>query len=402
MNAQVDTRYIYTTTTIPVNGNESPGAQRRVLYAPGWFENNVTLEDSTLQYLVGLVSDKRRGDMWTPLSLKNYLSYTWVRLLEETKVLVCRAQNGTPIRTDVDRAGVSEFFLLWNSGLVDKQNQPILFICVQRRRGTVPAYILLRSGIFCGRYPDYLVNDPMSRGLILAQDSFIMGPMGRGGNGPTGPIFPLPARYVAPRDPSLLFDDEADFDLSVGHLMENAARFIDARVVDEAEFVVGHTNVPIDTMEYPNVFWSQDERFRLADGRAVAVIANPANNTVAPYFRRHQQGKNSFTHLLQRWVREAVEFCRRTRSLVVPQFYYRRFNCEVPNQYCYRGDLQLLLPLYCEEDGVRLALTMEYVPNPNVPGGYWYAARTVLTKDWARSNARLLSCPQVHWINPDA
>lgn len=374
--------YTISTSALDGTGSESPGALCRVLFANGRFDNNVSLEDSTLQYLAGLVTDKRRGDVWTLPSLRNYLAYTWVRLLEENKVLVCQAPRNTLVREAATVEGVSEYFLLWNSGLVNKQNQSILFLCVQRTINTTPAYILLRSGIFCGEYPSFLMQDVVTNGLIIIGNR-------------VGSI-PLTARFVAPRHPALLFDDEANFDINVGHLMENAARFIDARVVDEAEFIVGNHGDPIDTGLYPNAVWVADERFRLADNRYIAV-----NNFggVSPYFRRRQQGMNSFTHLLERWVREAVEFCRRTRSLVVAQFYYHRA-MGVLNQYFYRGDLQLLLPLYCEEDSVRLALTMEYVANPAVPGTFWYAARTVLTKDWARSNARLLSCPQVNWMSP--
>eukprot|EP01033_Poteriospumella_lacustris_P007925 gene7925-5699_t len=75
------------------------------------------MENSTKKYLIDLVSDSAVGDDWTgghpptdPRFYENittYLKFTWVRQLEEGKVLCCRIPNNTPARDFAESRGIS-------------------------------------------------------------------------------------------------------------------------------------------------------------------------------------------------------------------------------------------------------------------------------------------------------
>ena len=349
------------------------------------FEGTIALENNTKQHIIDLITDLSVGDDWTGgyppehpkyfERLMNYLKFTWVRLLEERKIICARLIRDSKARNFASERGISEFFVAWNSGLITPRGEPVFFLCVQQSNFNLPpAYILLKSGIYCGSLPEEF-NHPSDCQSV--------------GDSPPYELRPKAARYVAPRDPSLLFDDEAEVSPNVSHLIENAARFIDVNAVDEAEFVIGPFNSPLERPA--DAFWQLDRRFQLADNRFLALSRDVDG---LPFFRRGDLGIRNFQYLLGLWKDEAVAKCRRTRGLVVPQFYYR--NCDG----YYRGDLQLLLPLYCGTPEVKLALTLVCEPHPDGnPAHVLYTARTVLTKEWARGNARLLSCPQVHWIN---
>lgn len=370
-----------------IGDNQARFRQDRTVYFQSAFDATVAMENSTKKYLIDLVSDSAVGDDWTgghpptdPRFYENittYLKFTWVRQLEEGKVLCCRIPNNTPARDFAESRGISEYFLAWNSGLTNRAGQDVFFLAVQQSSFMLPpAFILLKSGIYTGSLPSELLGG--TEPLSLTMQPFETSP-------------PRP-RFVPPRDPSLLFDDEALVSPDVAHMMENAARFLEVGVMDEAEFILGDGRTRLDNATWPA---PNDRRYQLSDGRYLALLAP---GSTMPFFRRNRFGMRSFQYLLTQWKDEAVARCRRTRGLVVPQFYYREVNG------FYRGELQLLLPLYCGTSSVKLALTLAFERRPeNVDDGrvdeYWYVAKTVLMREWARGNARLLSCPQVHWIN---
>ena len=58
---------------------------------------------------------------------------------------------------------------------------------------------------------------------------------------------------------------------------------------------------------------------------------------------------------------------------------------------------QMLLPLFCGKFKAVLALTLDYIAHP--PNGPSYRVGTVLTIRMGRGNARLITTPQVPWLN---
>lgn len=77
-------------------------------------------------------------------------------------------------------------------------------------------------------------------------------------------------------------------------------------------------------------------------------------------------------------IQQGLRLARRSYRLAVPQFY--------------RGQIQLLLPLYLQSlERPDLALTLQR-------SGDYYRAATVLYPDWAYGHARLLSRPNSEWL----
>jgi hypothetical protein len=77
-------------------------------------------------------------------------------------------------------------------------------------------------------------------------------------------------------------------------------------------------------------------------------------------------------------ITHSLRLARRSYRVAIPQFY--------------RGNIQLLLPLYMRNTSrADLALTLER-------HGDWYRATTVLYPDWAYRHARILSRPNSEWL----
>jgi len=115
----------------------------------------------------------------------------------------------------------------------------------------------------------------------------------------------------------------------------------------------------------------------------------------SPYkfcFRRDNLGENACGMLLKQWLEDSKKRVQGSFTLAVPQVHYQlNIASQAPLQQCYRGELQLLIPLFCGTNIAKLALSLDF-------DGNQYKANTVLRIQWAYSNARLLAAPQATWI----
>lgn len=94
--------------------------------------------------------------------------------------------------------------------------------------------------------------------------------------------------------------------------------------------------------------------------------------------------------LLEGATRDAIKRVKRNYKTAIPQFYK---DYPAPGEIDKSG-IQLLLPLCLKEKSkADLALVVHRLSNV-------YVATTVLSLDWAYSNARLIARPDTEWLDP--
>ena len=159
----------------------------------------------------------------------------------------------------------------------------------------------------------------------------------------------LPALPTYWNDPSeLTFDPGLPVQLNLDHILrENLNRF-----PEELGGKLNASGCPTDFSIWPDL----DENA----GEPAVTIPLPTRNA------------------LEGAMKASVRLAQHSYRFAVPQFY--------------RGNIQLLLPLYLRDPGrADLAVTLE-------KHGGWYRAATVLYPDWAYRQARLLARPNSEWL----
>jgi hypothetical protein len=342
------------------------------------------LSESALNEIKARSEHVLSGDKWTHNTLRNFLRYRYIRLLEQGRVLHIFALSVQCRTCQVMSAqGYSQHVILFHTGLVDVKGEPIFAVMVQDlpNRGR---YKLLRSGIhsmengklpewWCSllRSPEVQVNGPAYRRLQVI-DSL------------------MNASYFQGRDQRLLFDPDLEVRLNSNHIVEqNLDRLIMGGVdVDEAVF---RDRAESDLPDERN--W----RFLCYRGRKIRELRYDEENYKSFVFTRRNLGKKSVETLVKRWHQESVHATRFDFKLALPQFYYSLVTVD-PRLQVYVGRLQLLLPLFCDGSTPKLALSIQYEEGPSP----YYFSATVLTLSMANNNARQISTPQVPWIRSSA
>lgn len=337
-----------------------------------------------------LASDELCGDIWTPVKLQNYLTYMFIRLLEEGKVIFVKAMSPED-KTRAEQRGLPQQLCVFDTGLWDREDRNIYLVAVADSRGSFTA---LKTGLFrAGSDVDVFLRE------VLGQRSTVHSGWAS---------YPPPhAVFFEPSDPSLVYDWRVPLAKNYRHIIiERVRRFIDAGVVDLDELNCSTGDDVADEaarLEVKARFWCDANGWDvywskpLAHGphaglKLLKLLKPKVYKDVKEYiFRRTALGKAALSFLLDTWVDQSIRVVRKTYSLAVPQFYYSK-NADGH----FKGTLQLLLPLYCGLDRPVLALSIQSIVGPT--GVREYLATTVLTLDMAFGNARLLTTPQVSWV----
>jgi hypothetical protein len=363
--------------------DDSPGNRHYCVLKAGNFNDFADVSESALNEIKARSEHSRSGDNWTRKTLRTYLRYRWIRLLEQGRVLhIFALARKSPTCQAMFEQGYSQHVVLFHTGLVDAKGEPIFAALVQdpdpNNKGR---YKLLRSGVHTmvnGKLPEWWCS------LLQSKDLHV--------NCPSSKHLPvidslMNASYFQSRDQRLLFDPTLRVELNSNHIVEqNLDRLIMGGVdVDEAVFRDrAETDLPDETN------W----RFLCYKGKNIRELkySQYYNSFV---FSRRNLGKKSAEMLVQKWQQASVRATSYNFTLAVPQFYYKLVPLpkDVRTQV-YVGRLQLLLPLFCDGASPKLALSIQYEDGPSP----YYFSATVLTISMANSNARQITTPQVPWI----
>jgi hypothetical protein len=326
------------------------------------------------------------GDKWTCGSLRTYLRYRWLRLLEQGRILHLVAYKDYVLKRksqaylDLAERGYSQHVLLFHTGLVDAKGEAIFVVLVQDLENE--KYVLLRSGVHSmvnGKLPEWWCN------LLRSAEMYVNGPAYKDRQEIDSL---LNASYFQARDQRLLFDPSLEVKLNADRIVQkNLDRLIMAGVdVEEALYRDRPETVPSDESQW---------RFLCKKGKKIRELKYDYTHNSFVFSRRNL-GKRSVEQLVRRWQEESVRETAYNFTLAVPHFYYTLV--PVPNdirqRQVYVGRLQLLLPLFCDGTTPKLALSIQYQEGASP----YYFSATVLTISMANNNARQITTPQVPWI----
>jgi len=91
--------------------------------------NFCRVSDQAIQTLIDLSTHRRNGDAWTPLAMRNYIKFTWIRLLEQSRIqFVMLPHERKGVATAM---GVTLMYFVANTGLVDGGDQYIHIAIMQ-------------------------------------------------------------------------------------------------------------------------------------------------------------------------------------------------------------------------------------------------------------------------------
>ena len=382
----------------------------------GGFEKCVYVTDQAYEELIGLATHERTKDKWNKELMRRYLRYTWIRLMEQHRVLNVSAAHpqAADCKKTLESAGISETFAVFNTGLVDRNGEDIFAVLVQstpgrNHEGPDPPYTLYQSNITLQhsgmRVTDNKQEFPLIEYLQRLLERMKVHPDDRAGNPKiyhnesrslNSPLtYALEkslkkASFFKPRDQNLLLDWTANIEWHESHIIdERLDRFLEAGVIDEHEAVI------VDQQEKDR---RTEETFNSLEHKGEKKFIKMFEDktrarTRVFYFRREKFGMNACVLKLNQWIDDAKRRVQGTFTLAVPQVYYQLIGDK------FTGRLQLLIPLFCGTSKAKLALSLDYdCTNDSNPH---YRACTVLKIQWAYSNARLLAAPQATWILQD-
>ena len=153
----------------------------------------VWVTEAAIAELCRLASNS--SDKWSRGHMRNYLCYTFVRLLEQERVHHVYAEGEALVA--LNALGQEEHLLVFQTGLFDVMSRPIECACAKNAGGTQP-YTLLLDGV---RVVGDVDNATQRLREAVAKPGGFCHP-------PLDQI--REASYFAPRDERLLFDHRAD------------------------------------------------------------------------------------------------------------------------------------------------------------------------------------------------
>lgn len=284
---------------------------------------------------------------------------------------------------DMFERGYSQHVVLFHTGLIDAQGEPIFAVLVQdlHNKGR---YLLRQSGVHSmvnGKLPEWWCR------LLRSSEIHVNGPAYR----ELQVIDSLMnASYFKGRDQRLLFDPTLEVRLDYKYIVEqNLDRLIVGGLdVEEAWF---HDRAATESPLPGN--W----RFHCHEGNKIRELKYDDNYN-SFVFSRGNLGKKSAESLLKQWLQASMVQTAYNINLVVPHFYYKLCPLRDGRQV-YVGRLQLLLPLVCDGTVPMLALSVQFKDSASPH----YFSDTVLTIRMANNTARQITTPQVPWIRvPEA
>ena len=373
----------------------------------GGFEECVHVTDQAYEELIDLATHERTKEKWSKESMSIYLQYTWIRLMEQHRVLNASATQAANFKKILESAGISDTFAVFNTGLVNRNDEDIFAVLVQSTPGKYeksgPPYTLYQSGItlqhsgICVTTEDnkalpfieYLQmwlekmekNDRTDNPLVYHNKSI------QSSLRHALKVSLKKSSFFNAPDEKLHLDWKVDIKCNEAYhiIRKHLDCFLEAGVID------GHEAIIVDQEEWDRFTPEIKKEFSSLEykGQKKFIRKYKADGF---YFRRQNFGVNACALKLNQWIADAKRRVQGTFALAVPQIYYEPINDK------YTGRLQLLIPLFCGTNKAKLALGLDYICKDT---DRYYSASTVLKIRWAYSNARLLTAPQATWILQD-
>eukprot|EP01001_Neometanema_parovale_P003084 NODE_1396_length_1751_cov_40.608108_g1327_i0.p1 GENE.NODE_1396_length_1751_cov_40.608108_g1327_i0~~NODE_1396_length_1751_cov_40.608108_g1327_i0.p1 ORF type:complete len:490 (+),score=92.58 NODE_1396_length_1751_cov_40.608108_g1327_i0:65-1534(+) len=319
---------------------------------------------------------------FTAEEMENFIIFSFIRLVEQARVIYIKKQA-----MQFPELPFNQRCCLFNTRLKNKQNEAL--------------YIQLAESKFDkdgGKEEDLNAYWFLSSNIVVESEIAPIMQLLQGGRlifcGFIAQAFPDHPKFFEHRSPDLLFDPTLKIMFNAEHIVgDNLDRLIaigiidpgEADVVSEAQYAARDENNMID----------------IGGGRAVEVVkvdTNPPLYITRPArqnfnLNRGAYGKRMTARVLERCIKYSLSLVKDTFTLAVPQYYY-----STAGQF-YTGQLQLLLPIYRDQGSTQAvgALTATYVAATDTEAAFYQCA-TILTKEMARGNARLLCKPQQPWL----
>lgn len=100
----------------------------------GTLPSLVHTTDAAYAELCRLASYQRGGEKWPPARMKNYLDYTWLRLIEQERVQLIYAERFSPAQEGMEQLGLTSqglpsMLVVFRPGLVYSSMRPLECIC---------------------------------------------------------------------------------------------------------------------------------------------------------------------------------------------------------------------------------------------------------------------------------
>eukprot|EP00762_Andalucia_godoyi_P008570 ANDGO_01305.mRNA.1 hypothetical protein len=116
--------------TIPVARSADPLVKYHVT-GKAWLDSVCDVSEHAINTLIQTCTTE--SDTWTPEGMKKYLQFTWLRLLEQERVVLVK--NPSKERNDDENTfgdiGLSQKFCVFRTGLFDHAGRSVICVFVQ-------------------------------------------------------------------------------------------------------------------------------------------------------------------------------------------------------------------------------------------------------------------------------
>lgn len=332
--------------------DENEEGEYRVSYEFGALSKVVSISPDAIAEIMRRCADEAE---WTETSMMNYLATSWIRALEQGRVMSTHHEASSVVRhteaslmPELRDLSLTQSFCLFNTGLTDKVGSHIIAVMLASSVSE-QAFQLSTQGIWNANGVEMR---QLSSALRRTPGESILK---RGyTRWDQNALVILAPSFLGSYLPKLLSDPNVSLDQDTQLFdAEHVKRYVDAKVLDAGEL---------------DGVYEQGQ----------------------PKWTRGAAGKWSALSNFGNWIQSSLVRARRDFS-VVPSIHYDK------NQDGYfQCSQQWLLPLYCGTDGIKLVLSViESVDNDGV---VTHQISTVLPKEMAYSHARVISQPSVSWI----
>ncbi len=357
-----DKRYLYVDehrVRTACTRTQGPDTKCTVLFR-GFFTHVCELAPCALDALFDIVSVCEPDIQWTRRSLVEYITFTWLRLMEQQRVVWVKGASSYCHQ----HLGLTQYFLAFHTGLFVRNGvnyEPVFVIATQVKFSR--HFHIFKTGIVkgCGsaiiQYVDNVLNQPglgvETRGLLQRATFFNM------------------------QDSQLLFNTTLPFVYRAKHILSDRQD----RVM---EVLVQHNvydkNQPVNHLLIHIKQWILESLWHC--GRSFFGCAVPQMHYKIVHNEYH--GRRQLLLPL---------FCGLNYPiLALPVDFVDNYELDPGDEWISADDIAATLNGKSFAD-VQACRTHAH----NAPTCY-YRAQTALTLEWARMNARLVDMPQAKWL----
>lgn len=357
-----DKRYLYVDEQRVSSGctrTQGPDTKCTVLFH-GFFTHVCVLESCALDTLFDIVRVSEPDIQWTRHSLVEYMKFTWLRLLEQQRVVWVKSASSNCHQ----HLGLTQYFVVFHTGLFVRDGStfdPVFAVATQVKFSR--RFHMFKTGIVKGcdgplvQYVHSVLNEP--RAGVATRGSLQR------------------ATFFHMQDLQLLFNTALPFVYRAKHILSDRQD----RVM---EVLVQH-NV-YDKSKTANHLLNHMKQWILESlwycGRSFFGCAVPQMHY--KIIQNEYYGRRQLLLPL---------FCGLNYPiLALPVDFVENRELDPGDEWIRAGDIAATL------DGKLFGGVAACGTHDSAPPTCYYRAQTALTLEWARMNARLVDVPQAKWL----